>query len=81
MLPCGGSAVGFLCGGKEMRYARVVPGRIAGTIAVTCSEAGEKDQTRVSVTYDITSLSQKEPHSSRNSRRHTTNSSKTGAGR
>jgi hypothetical protein len=43
-------------GDNEMRYARVVPGRIAGTITVTCIGAAEKDQTRVSVTYDITSL-------------------------
>jgi hypothetical protein len=42
---------------NEMRYARVVPGRIAGTITVTCTEAAKPDQTRVSVTYDITSLS------------------------
>lgn len=41
----------------EMRYARVVPGRIAGTITVACVEAAEPDQTRVSVTYDVTSLS------------------------
>jgi len=37
-----------------MRYARVAPGRIAGTVDVTCTpvEAG----TQVRVTYDVTSL-------------------------
>ena len=44
-------------GDSGMRYARVVPGRIAGTITVTCTEAAEPSHTRVSVTYDITSLS------------------------
>lgn len=39
-----------------MRYARVVPGRIAGTITVTCAEAAEPGRTRVRVTYDVTSL-------------------------
>jgi hypothetical protein len=36
-----------------MRYARVTPGRIAGTIDVDCSQ--EKG-TRVTVRYDVTSL-------------------------
>ena len=39
-----------------MRYARVARWRIAGTISVTCTEAAEPGQTRVSVTYDVTSL-------------------------
>lgn len=39
-----------------MRYARVVPGRIAGTIAVTCATGVHAGQTRVRVTYDVTSL-------------------------
>ena len=37
-----------------MSYARVAPGRIAGTISVCCSQAGE--ETRVTVRYDVTSL-------------------------
>ena len=38
-------------------YARVVPGRIAGTIDVRCSEEPEPgDPTRVDVRYDVTSL-------------------------
>lgn len=44
-------------GDREARYARVVPGLIAGTIAVTCTEADGPEQTRVGVTYDVTSLS------------------------
>ena len=39
-----------------MRYARVAPGRIAGTIDVSCDQAGSADETRVTVTYDVTSL-------------------------
>jgi hypothetical protein len=38
-----------------MRYARVAPGRIAGTIAVHCSQTAE-DESRVTVRYDVTSL-------------------------
>lgn len=41
---------------RGMRYARVVPGRIAGTIAVTCAAGVHAGQTRVRVTYDVTSL-------------------------
>lgn len=41
---------------NEMRYARIVPDHIAGTIAVACSPAAKQDKTQVSVTYDITSL-------------------------
>jgi hypothetical protein len=40
--------------GDSIRYARVVPGRIAGTIRVAC--AADADGCRVRVTYDITSL-------------------------
>lgn len=43
-------------GDGEMRYARVVADLIAGTITVTCAEAATPNQTRVNVTYDITSL-------------------------
>ena len=39
-----------------MRYARVAPERIAGTIDVTCLPSAS-DETEVSVTYDVTSLS------------------------
>jgi hypothetical protein len=53
----GGSATWIVLdrSNSELRYARVVSGRIAGTITVTC-EAAEPDQTRVGVTYDVTSL-------------------------
>jgi hypothetical protein len=36
-------------------YARVAPGRIAGTITVHCSQTVQ-DETRVTVRYDVTSL-------------------------
>jgi hypothetical protein len=39
-----------------MSYARVAPGRIAGTIDVTCSEDAAPGETRVTVRYDLTSL-------------------------
>ena len=38
-----------------MSYARVAPGRIAGTITVRCSRSMQ-DETRVTVRYDVTSL-------------------------
>ena len=38
-----------------MGYARFAPGRIAGTVEVRCSE-GASGETRVEVTYDVTSL-------------------------
>jgi len=38
-----------------LRYARVAPGRIAGTVAVRCAETSP-DETEVTVTYDVTSL-------------------------
>lgn len=37
-------------------YARVVPGRIAGTITVRCSPDALWEETRVTVRYDVTSL-------------------------
>jgi hypothetical protein len=40
-----------------MRYARVVNGRIAGTIEVTCAPGTSSNETEVTVTYDVTSLS------------------------
>jgi hypothetical protein len=39
-----------------MSYARVAPGRIAGTIDVRCSDEASAQETRVSVRYDVTSL-------------------------
>ncbi len=40
----------------RMSYARVAPGRIAGTITVGCSQQASPDETRVSMCYDGTSL-------------------------
>lgn len=42
--------------GDGMSYARVAPGRIAGTIDVHCSNATSAQETRVTVRYDLTSL-------------------------
>jgi hypothetical protein len=42
-----------------MRYARVAPDRIAGTIDVKCRPGMSPSETEVTVTYDVTSLS---PH-------------------
>jgi hypothetical protein len=39
-----------------MSYARVAPGRIAGTISVRCSAAVSAEETVVTVRYDVTSL-------------------------
>ena len=39
-----------------MRYARVVHDRIAGTIDVTCLQGMSSSETKVTVTYDVTSL-------------------------
>ena len=39
-----------------MRYARVAPDRVAGTIDVTCTPAGSPGETDVTVRYDVTSL-------------------------
>jgi hypothetical protein len=41
-----------------MRYARIVPDRIAGTVAVSCATGESEDETHVTVTYDVTSLSE-----------------------
>jgi hypothetical protein len=41
---------------STIRYARFVPGRIAGTIAVRCDPGASDGETEVTVTYDITSL-------------------------
>ena len=40
----------------RVSYARVAPGRIAGTVAVTCTAGASADECRVTVTYDVTSL-------------------------
>ena len=42
-----------------MRYARVTPGRIAGTITVTCAQEAATDETSVTVRYDVTSIGPK----------------------
>jgi hypothetical protein len=39
-----------------LRYARVAPGHIAGTVSVSCSQGAATDETRVTVRYDVTSL-------------------------
>jgi hypothetical protein len=39
-----------------MRYARVAPDRIAGTVSVSCTQSASRDETEVTVTYDVTSL-------------------------
>jgi len=41
---------------STMRYARFVPRRIAGTIAVRCAPGATDGETVVTVTYDVTSL-------------------------
>jgi len=41
---------------SAIRYARFVPGRIAGTIAVRCDPGATARETEVTVTYDVTSL-------------------------
>src|SRR5215216_4659560 len=43
-------------GNDGMRYARVAPDRIAGTISVTCTRSASPDETQVTVTHDVTSL-------------------------
>ncbi len=54
----GGRATWVVLGRSEhnLRYARIAPDRIAGTVTVVCSEAASPDETRVSVRYDVTSL-------------------------
>jgi hypothetical protein len=39
-----------------MSYARIAPGRIAGTISVSCVRDASPEATRVTVRYDVTSL-------------------------
>jgi hypothetical protein len=53
----GGRAVWIVLERRDdgMRYARITPDRIAGTIDVTCRPCGE-DETQVTVVYDVTSL-------------------------
>jgi hypothetical protein len=41
---------------STIRYARIVPGRIAGTIVVRCDPGASEGETEVTVTYDVTSL-------------------------
>lgn len=52
----GGPATWIVLERREdgMRYARIVAGHNAGTVSVSCVAAG--DGTRVTVTYDVTSL-------------------------
>jgi hypothetical protein len=54
----GGAAIWIALDRHEdgMRYARIAPDRIAGTITVSCAEAASSDETQVTVTYDVTSL-------------------------
>jgi hypothetical protein len=53
----GGSATWIVLERRDdgMRYARIAPGRIAGTISVSCA-ASSPAETEVAVTYDVTSL-------------------------
>jgi hypothetical protein len=39
-----------------MRYARITPDGIAGTVSVICSQGASAGETRVTVRYDVTSL-------------------------
>jgi hypothetical protein len=41
---------------SAVRYARFVPGRIAGTIAVCCDPGAADGETEVTVVYDVTAL-------------------------
>jgi hypothetical protein len=54
----GGRAVWIVLERREngMRYARVAPDRIAGTIDVTCTPSASDDESDVTVVYDVTSL-------------------------
>jgi hypothetical protein len=54
----GGDAIWIVLERSEdgMRYARVAPDRIAGTVSVCCTQAASQDETEVTVTYDVTSL-------------------------
>jgi hypothetical protein len=54
----GGAAIWIVLERRNdgMSYARVAPGRIAGTITVQCSPEASPEETRVTVRYDVTSL-------------------------
>jgi hypothetical protein len=54
----GGSAVWVVVERRDdsIRYARVVPGRIAGTVTVTCAPGASAGACTVTVTYDVTAL-------------------------
>jgi len=41
---------------SAIRYARFVPGRIAGTVAVRCENGAADGETQVTVVYDVTPL-------------------------
>jgi hypothetical protein len=57
----GGNAIWIVLERRDdgMRYARIAPDRIAGTISVTCARSASPDETEVTVTYDVTSLGPK----------------------
>jgi hypothetical protein len=54
----GGAATWIVVERREDRisYARVAPGRIAGTVSVECSRGATSDETLATVRYDVTSL-------------------------
>jgi hypothetical protein len=54
----GGNAIWIVLERRDdgMRYARIAPDRIAGTISVTCGRSASRDETEVTVRYDVTSL-------------------------
>ena len=54
----GGRATWIVLERREnaLRYARISPNRIAGTITVICTPSAAENETDVTVTYDITSL-------------------------
>jgi len=39
-----------------IHYARITPGSIAGTISVTWAEAASPNESRITVSYDVTSI-------------------------
>jgi hypothetical protein len=54
----GGDAIWVVLERRDdaVSYARVAPGRTAGTVAVSCTPSSSRDETGVTVCYDITSL-------------------------
>jgi len=54
----GGDAIWVVVERRDdgVRYARVAPDRIAGTVGVTCSQGAATGECLVTVTYDVTSL-------------------------